>query len=126
MAFANQTDFWAFTNKSNFDFLSLKENDGELDCPTVAKEDLPWYENFSFWTEGVTGCVISILGFFTNALAIFVLSDKDMVNSFNMMLTLLCGIDSAYLFCAILESFRKSFDMATNLHTILFSWVSQN
>ena len=94
----------------------------DLICPpNITPSDSEWYESFSFWTEGVLGCVIYIPGIFFNVLAIFVLMDKDMINSFNMMLTLLCSIDTAYLFCAILESFRKSFQMATNLHTILFS-----
>ena len=95
----------------------------DLDCPDIKPGDTEWYESFNFWTEGILGCVISILGIFFNTMAITVLTDKDMVNSFNMMLTLLCGIDTAYLVCAILESFRKSFQMATNLHTILFSKV---
>ena len=98
-------------------------NPESLDCPVVNPEDLPWYDSFNFWTEGVIGCIISILGIFFNTLAIFVLCDKDMINSFNMMLTLLCGVDNLYLICAILESFRKSFHMATYWHTILFSKV---
>ena len=37
---------------------------------------------------------LGFLGIFFNVIAITVLSDKDMINSFNMMLTLLCGIDT--------------------------------
>ncbi len=43
-----------------------------------------------------------------------------MRNSFNLLLIALICFDSWYLFGSILESFRKSFQLASEVHTLLF------
>jgi hypothetical protein len=46
-----------------------------------------------------------------------------MRNSFNLLLIALACFDSCYLFGSILESFRKSFDLATDVHTLMFPYL---
>ena len=46
-----------------------------------------------------------------------------MRNSFNLLLIALSFFDSCYLLGAILESFRKSFDLATDVHMLLFPYL---
>ena len=55
----------------------------------------------------------------TSALFLF---REDMRNSFNFLLIALICMDSCYLCGAILEAFRKSFDLATYLHIQLFPY----
>ena len=45
-----------------------------------------------------------------------------MRNSFNLLLVVMAIFDSTYLFGSVLESFRKHFQMETELHVILFPW----
>jgi hypothetical protein len=47
----------------------------------------------------------------------------EMRNSFNMLLVALICFDSWYLFGSILESFRRNFELSSNLHVILFPYV---
>ena len=49
---------------------------------------------------------------------IFIFSGAS--RSFNLLLVTLALFDSFYLFGAILESFRKSFDLASDVHVVLF------
>ena len=46
-----------------------------------------------------------------------------MRNSFNLLLISLLCFDSWYLFGSILESFRRSFGLGTDLHTLLFPYL---
>ena len=43
--------------------------------------------------------------------------------SFNFMLIVLAFFDTFYLFGSILESFRKSFNLKTDIHIILFPYL---
>jgi hypothetical protein len=46
-----------------------------------------------------------------------------MRNSFNLLLIALSCFDSCYLFGSILESMRKSFQLDSNLHRLLFPYL---
>ena len=95
---------------------------------TLDLEECPEYSEFgdevlntmSFYLEGIIQTPIAIVGILGNSLACLVLASKEMRNSFNLMLIALAVFDSGYLFGSILESFRKSFHLATWLHTLLF------
>jgi hypothetical protein len=43
-----------------------------------------------------------------------------MRNSFNLLLVTLAAFDAVYLACAVLESFRKVFGLASDVHVVLF------
>ena len=45
-----------------------------------------------------------------------------MRNAFNLLLISLLGFDSWFLFGCILENVRRNFDLASNLHTLLFPY----
>ena len=62
---------------------------------------------------------------FQNCFIIIIESQKLMVKRsifFQLLVTLAC-FDSTYLFGSILESFRKEFGMASNIHIILFPYL---
>ena len=96
---------------------------GPLDCPMVTDDDYALVETFTLWVEGVAQTVISILGIIGNVLAGYILSRKEMRNSFNLLLVTLACFDSTYLFGSILESFRKPFKMGSNVHIMMFPYV---
>jgi hypothetical protein len=47
---------------------------------------------------------------------------KVFFGEFQLLVTLAC-FDSTYLFGSILESFRKEFGLATNVHILLFPYL---
>jgi hypothetical protein len=60
---------------------------------------------------------ISALGITSNlTFSLILLSKSKLRNSFNLLLVALAAFDSTYLVGAILESFRKSFKMASSTH----------
>lgn len=92
----------------------------DLNCPVYSKSDLEFLDSFSFWVEGVLQTTLAFLGIIGNILASIIISRKEMRNSFNLLLVSLACFDSTYLFGSILESFRKIFDLASDMHIILF------
>ena len=92
----------------------------DLDCPVYSDADTYFLEHFGFWVEGILQVTVAALGIVGNTIASVIISRKEMRNSFNLLLVSLACFDSTYLFGSILESFRKTFMMATNLHIALF------
>ena len=90
------------------------------ECPEYSEFGDELLNTMSFYLEGIIQTPIAIVGILGNSLACLVLASKEMRNSFNLMLIALAVFDSGYLFGSILESFRKSFNLATWLHTLLF------
>ena len=90
------------------------------ECPDYSQFGEQLLNTMSFYLEGIIQTPIAIVGILANCLACLVLASKQMRNSFNLMLIALALFDSGYLFGSILESFRKSFHLATWLHTLLF------
>lgn len=100
-------------NQSRFN-----DNDN-LICGGATDEQLTWFYQFCWWTEGVIQLVIGILGFIANCLVIPVLCTKKMSNIFNHLLIFLALFDNVYLLCSVLESFRKNFASSPE-HLIIF------
>eukprot|EP00095_Tigriopus_kingsejongensis_P000415 maker-scaffold19_size710362-snap-gene-6.13 protein:Tk00415 transcript:maker-scaffold19_size710362-snap-gene-6.13-mRNA-1 annotation:"AGAP001862-PA" len=114
MSFENYT-YWA--NLSEADLKLLE------DCPEYGEYDQQLRSGLSFWMEGVIQTTIAISGVFFNIFSSLILASKDMRNSFNLLLIALACFDCCYLLGSILESFRKSFHLATSTHTLLFPYV---
>ena len=91
-----------------------------LDCPDYGPQDEALYHQISFWVEGIAQTTVAVLGILFNTATTIVLQEKEMINSFNLMLIVLCSLDSSYLVSSVLESFRKSFGVVTQLHISLF------
>lgn len=94
----------------------------DLDCPDYSDESERAVAVFSFWCEGVALCVFAVLGLIGNTVSGLILSGKSMRNSFNLLLIALAVYDNTYLFCSVLESFRKRFGLDTDAHIILFPY----
>lgn len=95
----------------------------DLGCPSYSMEAEQQVEVFSFWVEGISQTTVAILGIVGNSLASVILTRKEMRNAFNLLLVSMACFDSTYLFGSILESFRKQFNMASDLHIILFPYL---
>ena len=83
----------------------------EIWCPVYSSCCEPLIGGLSYWLEGVLQVVFAIIGILMNLASCFILGSKEMRNAFNLLLIALCLFDCGYLFGAILESFRKSFDL---------------
>ncbi|TRY77346.1 hypothetical protein TCAL_17433 [Tigriopus californicus] len=94
----------------------------QLDCPVFSEASGHVLDRFSFWVEGVILCVFAVAGIIGNSISAIILSGKNMRNSFNLLLIALAIYDNTYLFGSILESFRKRFDMLSDIHILLFPY----
>lgn len=103
--------------------LSAAEWELLKDCPEYGEDEQRLLDGLSFWLEGLVQTTIAISGIIFNIFSSLILASKDMRNSFNLLLIALGCFDCFYLFGSILESFRKSFHLATSLHTLLFPYV---
>ena len=72
-------------------------------------------EGMAYWLEGVIQVTLGIIGILMNLASCCILGSKEMRNAFNLLLIALCLFDSGYLLGAILESFRKSFNLVGKL-----------
>ncbi|TRY64295.1 hypothetical protein TCAL_10256 [Tigriopus californicus] len=102
--------------------LSSTSTSDSLQCPTFTKEDSEFKVAFSFWVEGVIQVILAGFGILGNILSCFVLTRKEMRNSFNLLLVTLATFDTCYLIGAILESLRKSFHSASDVHILMFPY----
>lgn len=93
-----------------------------LVCPDYNSTGEQLLDDLSYWIEGVAQTTVALSGIGCNLVASIILSAKDMRNSFNLLLIALAFFDGCYNFGSILESFRKSFKMATTVHIILFPY----
>ena len=77
------------------------ENDSlvedKLDCPVYSDTDQRLLAFFSFWVEGVLTTLMAILGIMGNTVVSFIISNKEMRNSFNLLLVSLACFDSTYV-----------------------------
>ena len=96
-------------------------NTSSLSCslPLTASES-QLVDSVSFWAEGVTQTGLGALGIVGNVISCVILTRREMRNAFNLLLVTLATFDSCYLFGAILESVRKSFDAAPTAQILLF------
>ena len=68
-----------------------------LDCPIYSENDQALLNFFSFWIEGVLTTLVAILGILGNTVVSFIISNKEMRNSFNLLLVSLACFDSTYV-----------------------------
>lgn len=94
-----------------------------LDCPVYGNNSDFVIEQVIFWTEGVGVTAVSIFGIAGNIFSCVVLSSNNMRNAFNMLLIALAFFDTCYIVGSFLETIRKSFHMATNVHLLLFPYL---
>eukprot|EP00093_Oithona_nana_P006238 06238.XXX_21480_19025_1 [CDS] Oithona nana genome sequencing. len=106
--------------------MSLLNNSNEnltLDCPIYTEDSKYWMEFINFWVGGVVQTLSIIFGFVGNLVFIFILTRKELRNSFNLLLVALAMFDLCFLIGAQLESIRVSFGCSTNVHIILFPYL---
>jgi hypothetical protein len=118
-SFSNITDDVANNTTIN----TIPEVIEDLNCPDYDDDGAILLDDLRFWLEGVVQVPIASSGILCNLVSCLILSDKEMRNSFNLLLIALSMFDIGYLFGSILESFRKSFDLMTDTHTYLFPYV---
>ena len=104
-------------------FSTIVSDGSDLDCPEYNNEDYDKFLELAFWLEGVIQTSIACCGILCNLGSSLILTTKEMRNSFNFMLIALSIFDIGYLAGSILESFRKSFHLVSNLHIYLFPYV---
>ena len=68
-----------------------------LKCPIYSENDKRLLAFFSFWIEGVLTSLVAVLGIFGNTIVSFIISNKEMRNSFNLLLVSLACFDSTYV-----------------------------
>ena len=69
----------------------------QLDCPIYSEADQRLLAFFSFWIEGILTTAVAILGIVGNTVVSFIISNKEMRNSFNLLLVSLACFDSTYV-----------------------------
>ncbi len=92
-------------------------------CPVYSESDARFLDTFGFWVEGVLLDVLAVAGIVGNSLASVIISRREMRNSFNLLLVSLAAFDSFYLVGSFIESFRKTFRVASSVHIMLFPYV---
>ena len=70
---------------------------GDLNCPIYNENDKRLLAFFSFWIEGILTTLVAILGILGNTVVSFIISNKEMRNSFNLLLVSLACFDSTYV-----------------------------
>ena len=93
-----------------------------VECVYLTTEDKVFLYDFVFWVEGVAQVGLGVAGFLGNLISCFILTRKAMRSAFNLLLVTLAAFDMWYLLGSILESIRKSFSMATDLHMVMFPY----
>lgn len=68
-----------------------------LDCPIYSETDQKLLAFFSFWVEGILTSIVALLGIMGNTVVSFIISNKEMRNSFNLLLVSLACFDSTYV-----------------------------
>ena len=68
-------------------------------------QELLW--TAKFWLEGVVQCGLSVVGVATNSVSIYVLSRRELSNTFNQLLIALAIFDISYLVFMFLDSIGK-------------------
>lgn len=123
-SFATFTTFTTTPTTANGEIQghSSTSTSDSLQCPTFTREDSEFKVAFSFWVEGVIQVILAVFGILGNILSCFVLTRKEMRNSFNLLLVTLATFDTCYLIGAILESLRKSFHSASDVHILMFPY----
>lgn len=102
---------------------TMKTSMTSLDCPLYTNTSDQMIDQFNFWVEGVTQTSVAIPGLIGNMVFSFILTRRELRNSFNLLLVALAFFDSCYIVGAILESLRVSFNLASDIHIMLFPYL---
>ena len=94
----------------------------EIWCPVYNDCCNIYLNGLAYWLEGVIQVTFGIIGILMNIGSSLILGSKEMRNPFNLLLIALCLFDCGYLFGAILESFRKSFKLVSNIMQYKNNW----
>ncbi len=102
-----------------------EEDAMELDCPLELPHEASMRRAFEFIVEGVLLCAVAVAGIASNSLGAYVLcARRDLrANLFNRLLVALVTADSAFLALSINNSFRRAFQMTSDLQTYLFPFA---
>jgi hypothetical protein len=93
----------------------------DMNCPLLKEDEMELVHYVSYYLEGVLQAIVAMIGIVVNLVSSFVLTRKEMRNSFNLLIVTLAAYDSWYLFGAILESIRKFFEpLRTDVQIIMF------
>ncbi|XP_023336386.1 FMRFamide receptor [Eurytemora carolleeae] len=90
-------------------------------CPISSLQEERLMSGLSFWLEGVLQSIICLLGCIGNAVSIFLLSRRDLSNSFNQLLATLATFDLIYLATMLLEALRR-FGLESRVHLYSFPY----
>lgn len=85
-----------------------------LDCPVYSEADKRLLNFFSFWVEGILTTAFAILGIFGNTIVSVIIAQRDMRNSFNLLLVSLACFDSTYVSTNYLSKSTSSIQKLQN------------
>jgi len=74
----------------------------------------------SFWLDGVMRSTVALIGILLNILFSYVLSQKQLRNVFNSLLIALAVFDTFYLVFDMIDSFRRQYELVSEVHVFLF------
>ena len=78
-------------------------------CTFLTLEEQILLYDVKFWMEGVIQLSLAVIGVTTNLVSIYVLSRKELLNTFNQLLIALAIFDVLYLVIAFLDSLGKQY-----------------
>jgi len=78
-------------------------------CTFLTLEEQIFLWDVKFWTEGVVQLSLAVIGVITNLVSIYVLSRKELSNTFNQLLITLAIFDILYLLIMFLDSIGQVF-----------------
>ncbi|XP_040572688.2 G-protein coupled receptor daf-37 [Lepeophtheirus salmonis] len=76
-------------------------------CPTFTLDDKIFSNTFRLWVEYRFQTCIAVLGILINLFSSYVITRKEMRNSFNLLLIFLAVFDSTFLITALSKTFRE-------------------
>lgn len=92
------------TNSSGSLSTGLSDN-----CTYLSQQEGLLLYSAKFWLEGVTQVILAVLGVITNLISIYVLSRKELRNTFNQLLIILAIFDILYLCLVFIDSIGQVF-----------------
>ena len=96
----------------------------EVWCPTFNEPCYRQLDNiFNFWIGSVMHDTIGFTGILMNIVFCYVLSRKELRTVFNCLLIALAIFDSLLLMLRIIETFRRQYQLTTQVHIFLFPKV---
>ena len=92
-------------------------------CPEYGPDSDDLIDAVQFWFEGVALSAVALFGVAGNVLSTIVLTRPEMRNAFNLLLVGLACYDTAFIASCFLETLRKVFNAATQVHLLLYPYL---